>query len=160
MGTSAAARDHLSVDRTSSALIVIDFQRDLTDVGNHTIPGTTEVAPAVRRPVQTFRRAARPIVRAVRLNPPGSSGDAISVVNVGAGAGSYEPSDRKVTAVEPSAAMRASWRLADPASTHAALSRLADALAEGEWDQRLGALRSQPTFHGSLRLFTAWPEAR
>ncbi|WP_094770580.1 bifunctional GNAT family N-acetyltransferase/class I SAM-dependent methyltransferase [Microbacterium gorillae] len=34
-------------------------------------------------------------------------GDARTVINVGAGAGSYEPADREVTAVEPSAAMRA-----------------------------------------------------
>jgi hypothetical protein len=34
-------------------------------------------------------------------------GDAVRVLNVGAGAGSYEPRDRQVTAVEPSAAMRA-----------------------------------------------------
>jgi SAM-dependent methyltransferase len=34
-------------------------------------------------------------------------GDARTVLNVGAGAGSYEPTDRDVTAVEPSAAMRA-----------------------------------------------------
>lgn len=34
-------------------------------------------------------------------------GDARTVVNVGAGAGSYEPEDRHVVAVEPSAAMRA-----------------------------------------------------
>lgn len=34
-------------------------------------------------------------------------GEARSVLNVGAGAGSYEPVDRKVTAVEPSASMRA-----------------------------------------------------
>ena len=34
-------------------------------------------------------------------------GDARTVLNVGAGAGSYEPEDREVTAVEPSAAMRA-----------------------------------------------------
>ncbi|MDH2429662.1 methyltransferase domain-containing protein [Sphaerisporangium sp. TRM90804] len=34
-------------------------------------------------------------------------GDARTVVNVGAGAGSYEPVDRHVVAVEPSAAMRA-----------------------------------------------------
>ncbi|BDZ49802.1 hypothetical protein GCM10025867_20430 [Frondihabitans sucicola] len=34
-------------------------------------------------------------------------GDARSVVNVGAGAGSYEPRDRNVTPVEPSASMRA-----------------------------------------------------
>ena len=34
-------------------------------------------------------------------------GDAQTVLNVGAGTGSYEPSDRYVTAVEPSAVMRA-----------------------------------------------------
>jgi len=34
-------------------------------------------------------------------------GDAETVLNVGAGAGSYEPTDRRVTAVEPSAVMRA-----------------------------------------------------
>jgi SAM-dependent methyltransferase len=34
-------------------------------------------------------------------------GDARTVINVGAGAGSYEPRDRLVTAVEPSATMRA-----------------------------------------------------
>jgi len=33
-------------------------------------------------------------------------GDATTVLNVGAGAGSYEPIDRRVTAVEPSASMR------------------------------------------------------
>lgn len=34
-------------------------------------------------------------------------GDATTVLNVGAGAGSYEPTDREVIAVEPSASMRA-----------------------------------------------------
>jgi hypothetical protein len=34
-------------------------------------------------------------------------GDARTILNVGAGAGSYEPSDRNVVAVEPSASMRA-----------------------------------------------------
>lgn len=37
----------------------------------------------------------------------GALGDAAAVLNVGAGAGSYEPADRKVVAVEPSASMRA-----------------------------------------------------
>src|SRR6478736_7281633 len=41
-------------------------------------------------------------------------GDARSVLNVGAGTGSYEPSDRHVLAVEPSALMR-SQRLSDAA---------------------------------------------
>ncbi|APX31435.1 ubiquinone biosynthesis protein [Brachybacterium sp. P6-10-X1] len=37
-------------------------------------------------------------------------GEAHTVLNVGAGAGSYEPADRQVTAVEPSAFMRAQRR--------------------------------------------------
>jgi SAM-dependent methyltransferase len=49
------------------------------------------------------RRADPRIARAVH----GALGDARSVLNVGAGAGSYEPRDRDVIAVEPSARMRA-----------------------------------------------------
>lgn len=49
-------------------------------------------------------------------------GDARSVINVGAGAGSYEPDDREVTAIEPSASMRAQR------PTH--LSTAIDAVAE------------------------------
>lgn len=49
-------------------------------------------------------------------------GPARTVLNVGAGTGSYEPADREVTAVEPSASMRA--RRAD------ALPRAIDATAE------------------------------
>jgi SAM-dependent methyltransferase len=46
-------------------------------------------------------------------------GDARSIVNVGAGTGSYEPADRRVLAVEPSALMR-SQRPADSAPCVAA----------------------------------------
>src|SRR5579862_6438840 len=46
-------------------------------------------------------------------------GDARTVLNVGAGTGSYEPPDRHVTAVEPSAVMRAQ-RAADAAPCVAA----------------------------------------
>jgi SAM-dependent methyltransferase len=46
-------------------------------------------------------------------------GDARTVLNVGAGTGSYEPKDREVTAVEPSAVMRAQ-RPADAAPCVAA----------------------------------------
>lgn len=49
-------------------------------------------------------------------------GDACTVLNVGAGAGSYEPVDRDVTAVEPSASMR------DQRPPH--LPRAIDATAE------------------------------
>jgi SAM-dependent methyltransferase len=49
------------------------------------------------------RRRADPTIAALIRD---SLGDAFSVVNVGSGAGSYEPDDREVTAVEPSAMMR------------------------------------------------------
>ncbi|MDC7120443.1 methyltransferase domain-containing protein [Cellulomonas fimi] len=53
-----------------------------------------------------YARVRRPDPRiAARVHA--ALGDARTVVNVGAGAGSYEPADRYVLAVEPSAAMRA-----------------------------------------------------
>ena len=51
-------------------------------------------------------------------------GDARTVLNVGAGTGSYEPVDRDVTAVEPSATMRAQR----PAGLPAAIDATAEAL--------------------------------
>jgi SAM-dependent methyltransferase len=61
----------------------------------------------------TYRQARRADPRLAALVDE-AIGDARSVVNVGAGTGSYEPIDRYVVAVEPSAAMRAR-RLADAA---------------------------------------------
>src|SRR5579885_2988343 len=59
-------------------------------------------------------------------------GDARTVVNVGAGAGSYEPADRAVVAVEPSASMRAQR----PPHLPAAIDAVAEALpfADGCFD--------------------------
>ena len=54
-------------------------------------------------PYARFRRPDPRIARQIL----DALGDAESVVNIGAGAGSYEPTDRAVTPVEPSAAMRA-----------------------------------------------------
>ncbi len=51
-------------------------------------------------------------------------GNATTVLNVGAGTGSYEPTDRNVTAVEPSAAMRAQR----PAHLSFAIDATAEAL--------------------------------
>lgn len=51
-------------------------------------------------------------------------GDARTVLNVGAGAGSYEPADREVTAVEPSAAMRAQRPAALPPALDATAEQL------------------------------------
>ena len=74
-------------------------------------------------------------------------GDARSVLNVGAGAGSYEPVDRKVTAVEPSASMRA--------QRPAHLPRAIDAVA--------GKLPfPDASFDASMATFTVhqWPDLR
>jgi SAM-dependent methyltransferase len=58
--------------------------------------------------------------------------DARSVLNVGAGAGSYEPVDRNVTAVEPSAAMRAQRPPHLPPAIDAVAERLP--FADGAFD--------------------------
>jgi SAM-dependent methyltransferase len=59
-------------------------------------------------------------------------GTARTVLNVGAGAGSYEPADRQVTPVEPSASMRAQR----PAGLAVAVDATAEALpfADGSFD--------------------------
>jgi SAM-dependent methyltransferase len=59
------------------------------------------VYDAIGRGYATRRRPDPRIAAAIRL----ALGDARSVVNVGAGAGSYEPADRPVIAVEPSREM-------------------------------------------------------
>ena len=59
-------------------------------------------------------------------------GNARSVLNVGAGAGSYEPEDRKVTAVEPSASMRAERPIHFPEAIDAIAENLP--FADGAFD--------------------------
>jgi SAM-dependent methyltransferase len=74
-------------------------------------------------------------------------GEARTVLNVGAGAGSYEPTDRQVTAVEPSASMR------EQRPAH--LPRAIDATA--------GSLPFADTsFEASMATFTVhqWPDLR
>ena len=68
-------------------------------------------------------------------------GDARTVVNVGAGAGSYEPTDRLVTAVEPSASMRAQR----PAHLSAAVDATAEYLPFP--DQSFDAAMATITVH-------------
>ena len=54
----------------------------------------------------TYSRYRRPDPRLAAVIAQ-ALGEARTVLNVGAGAGSYEPTGREVTAVEPSAVMRA-----------------------------------------------------
>ena len=72
-------------------------------------------------------------------------GDASKVLNVGAGAGSYEPVDRVVTAVEPSASMRAQR----PAHLSRAINAVAGALP---FDDK--------SFDAAMATFTVhqWPD--
>jgi SAM-dependent methyltransferase len=65
-------------------------------------------------------------------------GDAETVLNVGAGTGSYEPRDRKVTAVEPSAVMRAQR----PAGAAPCIAACAEALpfADQSFDAAIAVL--------------------
>jgi SAM-dependent methyltransferase len=65
-------------------------------------------------------------------------GDAASLINVGAGAGSYEPTDRRVVAVDPSAVMLAQR----PPGAAPAVRAVAEALpfGAGEFGAALGVL--------------------
>ena len=68
-------------------------------------------------------------------------GDARTVLNVGAGTGSYEPSDRDVTAVEPSAVMRAQR----PAGAAQCMAAIAESLPFE--DQSFDAAMAFATVH-------------
>lgn len=81
----------------------------------------------------TYRRPDARVFAAIDA----AFGEARTIVNVGAGAGSYEPVDREVTAVEPSAAMRAQR----PAALAPAIDATAEALpfAENAFDAALAS---------------------
>ena len=51
----------------AAALITIDTQRDVLDDGAFAVAGTSAVLPAMRRLLEAFRDARRPIVHIVRL---------------------------------------------------------------------------------------------
>lgn len=61
------ADPHTTAHLGTSALLVIDTQRDFLDGGASTVPGTTQVLPAVAQLVLAYRKAGLPIVHVVRL---------------------------------------------------------------------------------------------
>jgi SAM-dependent methyltransferase len=87
-----------------------------------------------------YTRTRAPDPRIARLIDA-ALGDAASVVNVGAGSGSYEPSGRQVVAVEPSAAMIA----ARPAGAAPAVQAMAEQLPfpDNAFDAAMGVLTMQ-----------------
>src|SRR6476469_8752341 len=81
----------------------------------------------------------------IEMRLHGPLGGASQVVNVGAGAGSYEPADRRVVAVEPSPAMIAQR----PNGSASVVRGVADRLPF-----------SDGTFDGAMALLTVhhWPD--
>ena len=82
-------------------------------------------------------------------------GDARTVLNVGAGTGSYEPADRDVTAVEPSALMRAQRPAGAPPCLAAAAAESLPFAADGRWADRNRDLVDLEAAELGLRLLTA-----
>lgn len=83
---------------------------------------------AIGRDYSLYRQAEPAIARRIE----DAFGSARTVLNVGAGAGSYEPLTRDVTAVEPSASMRAQRPAHLPVALDAAAERLP--FADREFD--------------------------
>ncbi len=63
----AVSDPHTIPQLASAALVTIDTQRDVLDDGAFPIRGTSEALPAMRRILEAFRRARRPIVHIVRI---------------------------------------------------------------------------------------------
>ena len=86
---------------------------------------------------RTYTATRRPDPRIARRIHD-ALGDARTVLNVGAGTGSYEPADREVTAVEPSAVMRAQR----PAGAAPCVDATAEDLpfADGAFDAAMAVL--------------------
>jgi len=52
---------------------------------------------------------------------------------------------------------QSSWKFAPDGTEQRFVEALTADLASGRWDERHGALRTQPTFDGSMRLVIGWP---
>jgi hypothetical protein len=114
-----------------------------------------------------LQRRADPRI-AARLHE--ALGDAATVINVGAGAGSYEPEDRYVVAVEPSPAMRAQRPSSRVPAIDATAERLPfddDSFAAAmatitvhQWSDKTRGLRElQRVTRGPIAILTFDPDA-
>ncbi|WBB91097.1 MerR family transcriptional regulator [Verrucosispora sp. WMMC514] len=96
-------------DRAAAMVTAIDGELDARARGIRTTPEEqlrvfgTQLYDAIGSAYPATRRTEPRIAARIWA----ALGDARTVLNVGAGTGSYEPPDRDVTAVEPSAVMRA-----------------------------------------------------
>lgn len=96
-------------DRTAAMVAAIDKELEARAMGIRTTPEDqlklfgAQLYESIGSAYPATRRTEPRIAARIRE----ALGDARTVLNVGAGTGSYEPTDREVTAVEPSAVMRA-----------------------------------------------------
>jgi DNA-binding transcriptional MerR regulator len=96
-------------ERAAAMVTAIDRELEARAMGIETTPEEqlkafgAQLYEAIGAAYPATRRTEPRIAARVRA----ALGDARTVLNVGAGTGSYEPPDRDVTAVEPSAVMRA-----------------------------------------------------
>lgn len=58
---------NIAPELNRSALLIIDMQADFLDTGSSPVAGTVAVLPAIRRVLDAYRTAARPILHVVRL---------------------------------------------------------------------------------------------
>ncbi len=99
-------------DRAAAMVTAIDSELQARAMGIRTTPEEqlkmfgAQLYDAIGSAYRTTRRTEPRIAERIW----DALGDAHTVLNVGAGTGSYEPPDRDVTAVEPSAVMRAQRR--------------------------------------------------
>lgn len=96
-------------DRAAAMLTAIDGELEARAMGIRTTPEEQLKAfgPQLYDTIGSAYPATRRTEPRIAARVWEALGDARTVLNVGAGTGSYEPSDRDVTAVEPSAVMRA-----------------------------------------------------
>lgn len=96
-------------DRAAAMVTAIDGELEARAMGIRTTPEEqlkvlgAQLYETIGSAYPATRRTEPRIAEKIRE----ALGDARTVLNVGAGTGSYEPTDREVTAVEPSAVMRA-----------------------------------------------------
>lgn len=96
-------------DRAAAMLTAIDGELEARAMGIRTTPEEQlkVLGPQLYDTIGSAYPATRRTEPRIAARVWEALGDARTVLNVGAGTGSYEPSDRDVTAVEPSAVMRA-----------------------------------------------------
>lgn len=96
-------------DRAAVMVTAIDRELETRAMGISTTPEEQLKAFGAQlyEAIGSAYRATRRTDPRIAARVWSALGDARTVLNVGAGTGSYEPSDREVTAVEPSAVMRA-----------------------------------------------------